>query len=388
MARNKVWLVLPWAPSHQGGVTGVVKQIAGHWGSREDLEPAVVVDDWDAVRPSRRPDAIYFRFQTLDVSSPFRLLLSSLALIVRLKRIWRVLRDEQVTAVNFHYTGLSPLGVAVLKSLGLYQGTLVISFHGTDVHPPINAFDKWLRKFCYQQAEAMVACSASLADRMATAFDFDRSRINVIFNGADAEIFKKSAPATPRLAGRLPRTYLVSIGAFIPRKAQTDLLDAFALTVHDYPALYLCLAGPTGQTLEALRQQAIRLGLASRVHFHVGLDPTDVAYLLAGATLCVQPALAESMPLSVLEAGAVGVPVAVSNIPGHDELVVDGQTGRLFKVRDPFDCSNVIKEMLGQPELSCQYAERLQFFVQSRLTWEQCVAKYALLYLKEWGVPI
>ena len=183
MTPRKVWMVIPWAPSYQGGVTGVVQQIISHWGSCEDLEPVLVVDCWDRPSLTKLPDAQYFRFQALGAPSLGRLLLSALRAPLTLWRTWRALRDEQVASVNFHYTGVSPWGVAFLKGLGVYRGTLVISFHGTDVRPPTSVTDGWLRSFCYKEANALVACSASLADRLAATLKIDRARISVIMNG-------------------------------------------------------------------------------------------------------------------------------------------------------------------------------------------------------------
>ena len=380
MTHRKVWLVLPWAPSNQGGVTAVVQNIIAHWGTCENLAPALVVDNWDTLQPTVHPDALYFRFQAIGASSTGRRLLSVLRTPFTLWRTWRVLRDEQVASVNFHYTGASPWGVAFLKRLGLYRGNLVISFHGTDVRPPANIADRWLRAYCYRHADALVACSASLADRMSTTLCVPRGRITVIFNGADTAVFRTDAPSTNRLVGKLPDNYVVNIGAFKTGKAHTDLLEAFTLAFRDQPAYHLCLAGADGPTLEATRKQAESLGLASRVHFFVGLTREDIAHLLAKASLCVQPSLAESLPLSVLEAGAVGVPVAVSNIPGHDELVRDGETGRLFRVNDPMHCAEVMTEMLANSEETHRQASRLQQRVTESLTWEACVANYKALY--------
>jgi glycosyltransferase involved in cell wall biosynthesis len=271
--------------------------------------------------------------------------------------------------------------VALLKRLGLYRGTLVISFHGTDVRPLANVADKWIKTFCYRHADALVACSASLADRMASTLGIDRARIEVIFNGADTAVFHANAPATSRLTNTLPETYVVNVGSFVPLKAHADLLEAFALAFRDRPALHLCLAGADGPTLQSIRVQAENLGLASRVHFFIGLEREDVAHLLAKASLCVQPSLSESLPLAVIEAGAVGVPVAVSDIPGHDELVREGETGHLFRAKDPTHCAEVMTKILADPVAAHELAMKFRQRVHTTLTWEACVNRYKALYI-------
>ena len=372
-------LVLPWSPDNQGGVTGVVQQLIAHWGDKQDLNPMLVVDDWDSSRASRRPDALYFRFAALCAVPMSRLPRALLRVPVALWRTWRLLKQEQVAAVNFHYTGNAPWGIAVLKRLGLYRGKLLISFHGTDVRPADDAMDDWLRSFCFRQADALVACSGSLANRMAATFQLARERISVILNGVDTEIFRSEAPHTTATQ-TLPDDYVVNVGAFIPRKAHVDLIDAFARAFADQPSVHLCLAGADGPTLAAVREQIQALGLGPRVHIFVGIGARDVAHLLARARLFVQTSLAESMPLSVLEAGAVGTPVAVSDIPGHDDLIVDHENGRLFAVSNPDACAAVMRDMLAERSTAQHLGTGFQRYIREHLTWTSCVEQYKGLY--------
>jgi glycosyltransferase involved in cell wall biosynthesis len=117
-----------------------------------------------------------------------------------------------------------------------------------------------------------------------------------------------------------------------------------------------------------------------RIHFFVGLQREAVAYLLASAELCVQAALAESFPLAVLEAGATGTPLAATNISGHDELIEDRATGRLFRSADPADCHRVISEMLSDPHATRAVAVALRSLVLDSFTWKHCVCAYGELY--------
>jgi glycosyltransferase involved in cell wall biosynthesis len=96
--------------------------------------------------------------------------------------------------------------------------------------------------------------------------------------------------------------------------------------------------------------------------------------------MCVQPALAESMPLAVLEAGAVGVPLAVSDIPGHDELIFLGSTGYRFAPGDPMDCARVMRAALRDAEGSIRMGLTFRERVLMELTWERSVQRYCRKY--------
>ncbi len=381
--KEKVFLVIPWAPSHQGGVTRVVQQIAAFWGDDEHCEPVLVVDDWAHPAEEWAGDALYFRFRASVFQRVVPSIVSLARLPLALRRIHRLLKAHSVAAVNFHYTDYSPLGVALLKRLKFYRGRLVISFHGTDVCHVPNLLERAARLFCLRSADALVACSNSLADRASQTFGIDRNRFDVIPNGVDVSIFHPEAPQTPLFqsdAGRLPADFIASIGSFIPRKGHETLIDAFATIAPQFPSLHLCIAGPQGPLIDELRAKAETLGLGQRIHLLVGISPQDVAHLLVRARLCVQAARAESMPLSMLEAGACGVPMAASNIAGHDELIFEGRTGRLFEVDHPQDCARVVSEMLRDPEGAKACAERFGRIIRSELTWSNCVARYRLLY--------
>lgn len=378
--KRKVFLVIPWALSHQGGVTKVVQQIGLFWGKDDFFQPVLAVDDWNHPVEHWSNGDLYFRFRALVIKGFLSSVFSVLRLPFALYKINRLLRVHSVAAVNFHYTDYSPLGIAILKRLKFYRGRLVISFHGTDVRHAPNALERMLHLFCLRSADALVACSSSLADRAAATFGLDRRRFDVVLNGVDVSIFRPGAPPTDALMGRLPEDFVVNIGSFIPRKAQLGLIDAFAMVAARFPQLHLCIAGPEGPLLPELREKVAGLGLGQRIHFFVGISAPDVAHLLTKARLCVQPALAESMPLSMLEAGACGVPVVASNIPGHDELIVDGETGRLFEVGNAPDCARVISEALLDAAAGRASAHRFRGFIHAHLTWPSCVGHYRRIY--------
>lgn len=357
----------------------MVQQLCTWWGNSA-VRPQLVVNDWQASKPGFRGNVLHIRLQAISAHLPLRFLASLRHVPVTLWRTHRALRSQNVVAVNFHYTDTAPFGIALLKRIGVFRGRLVISFHGTDVREVNGLLERLLLRFCYGAADALVACSTSLADRMAATLPVQRAQVVVVRNGVDTEVFRPDAALTSQLAGRLPLRYLVSVGAFIARKAHRHLLEAFRTVAWAHPDLHLVIAGAPGPLLEDTRGQAEALQLAERVHMLVGLKQGEVAGVLSRAELCVQPALAESMPLSVLEAGAAGVPLAVSRIPGHDELIQEGQTGYLFEPACSESCAQVILQALNHAAQAKSQAHRFRELVRSELTWATCVAAYHRLY--------
>ncbi len=380
MIKEKVLFVLPWSPSHQGGVTGVVLQLIENWPKEDSMDTCLAISDWNYPTVEHKSGALYFRFCVLGRLTFWGLSKAILRLPVSLYRTLVLLKANHVTAVNFHYPGFGPLGVALLKRLGLFGGRLILSYHGTDVYQPRSLVEKAIFNFLFNSADSIVACSKSLSDRMSAAFDLDFERIDVIYNGVNISIFNPSPAVPPAFKWELPDSFILCVGAFIPRKSHKTLLDAFGLLVTEYPKLHLCLAGADGPDRESLADHANAIGVEDKIHFFVNISPGEVAYLLSRASLCVQTALAESFPLAVLEAGAVGVPLAVSRIKGHDELIFEGETGWLFAAGDSENCFSVIVNALSNHGLSVEMAGKFRSRIVNDLTWRAAIEKYRRIY--------
>jgi len=371
--------VLPWAPDIVSGVNGVVRNLAKAMDNEGSLEPSIAVDSWVDWTPRQLGDALHFRFSIFGALSPVGLLKAVAVAPLRLWDTFRLLARQNVHAVNFHFPGTAPFGIAVLKRLGLFRGKLVLSYHGTDVAPPRGGVDRMIRRFMLESADHLVACSDGLAARMSSQFAIPLSRISVIVNGVDATVFDGVGRPDTRLPRELPRTFMLNVGAFIPRKNHALLLQALVLLKSRYPTLHLCIAGADGDERRALEDAARAHGLSDRVHLFIELDQYQVALLLSKATLCVQASLAESFPLAVLEAGASGIPVAVSDIPGHRELVCGGRTGRLFPLGNPAACADAIAAILDDPEAAGRVAAEQKERIRRELTWTSSMQQYERL---------
>lgn len=109
---------------------------------------------------------------------------------------------------------------------------------------------------------------------------------------------------------------LLMVGEFRKRKRHADAIRAFSKVVH--PQAQLVLAG-SGPLFEPMKQLAVSLGVADRVHF-LGLRD-DVAALMKTSRAVILPSSQEGLPRCVLEALSMGVPVIGSRIRGTTELL-------------------------------------------------------------------
>jgi glycosyltransferase involved in cell wall biosynthesis len=110
---------------------------------------------------------------------------------------------------------------------------------------------------------------------------------------------------------------------FWPHKNHERLLTATARIVREEPEFLLVLCGALDEGREKLHGRIKSLGLAPNVRLLPYLENADATALLEGAEFLVFPSLFEGFGLPVLEAMALGTPVACSDLPALLEVARD-----------------------------------------------------------------
>jgi glycosyltransferase involved in cell wall biosynthesis len=160
----------------------------------------------------------------------------------------------------------------------------------------------------------------------------NRDNTTVIPNAVDVA-------ATPRasLEGDPPR--VISVGRLKEPKDFVGLVRALAQI--DTPLRAAIIGdGPDRPDVEAAANDVELLG-----------ERNDVLVQLAASDVFALWSNSEGMPMSVVEAMAVGLPVVASAVGGIPELVQDGVTGVLVPAGDEAALSEALTRLLGDPRL-------------------------------------
>jgi glycosyltransferase involved in cell wall biosynthesis len=152
-------------------------------------------------------------------------------------------------------------------------------------------------------------------------------------------------------AGRAPT--ILAAGRLHPKKGYDTLLDALSLLEQEGFAFNAVIAGE-GDERERLEAQARRLNLAGNVSLPGWVD--DMPAFLAKGDIFAFPSRQEGFPLMLLEAMASGLPVVATAIPGVDEMVADGQTGRSIRPDDARQLAGAIRSIAIDPAASIAMA--------------------------------
>lgn len=178
--------------------------------------------------------------------------------------------------------------------------------------------------------DAVAACSEAVAVDARRVYGLGST---VIPNAVDTERFRPIDPAEKRrLRDRLglppDARIAVVVGGLIARKAPDVALDAFSASRWRRDGGLLVFVGD-GPLAPSLAQRA----RGSPVRFAGRVD--DVAPFLQAADALVSASRSEGLPNAILEAMACGIPVALSDIEPHCEIMAQAPGGgSLGRVND------------------------------------------------------
>lgn len=164
--------------------------------------------------------------------------------------------------------------------------------------------------------------------------------------GIELQEFTEVLPERARERFGIPPTapLLLYVGRLAREKRVALLLEACALLP---PDVWLLLVGD-GPEGDALKAFARRLGVAGRVVFAGSQEHPTVVEALCAADVFVFPSETETLGLAVIEAMAAGRPVVAVRGGAMEDVVCDGETGRLV-APEPAALAEGVRGLLEDP---------------------------------------
>lgn len=201
-------------------------------------------------------------------------------------------------------------------------------------------------------------------------------RIEYIANGVDLQpVARLRAEREQQRASATGRAPVIGyIGQLISRKNVGDLIRIYQRLADRVPGLRLVIVGD-GDERAALEAQAAQLDCHDRVEFRGFVDnPLDHLQEFDLFVLCSS---LEGIPRCLMEAMAMGVPIAAYAIPGVDQLITHEQTGLLAPLGDSDALGRCCERILTDTAL----AGSLQAAATQRVHEDFSAARMAAAYL-------
>ena len=252
-----------------------------------------------------------------------------------------------------------------------------------------------LSTFCEQTAleaaDAVIAVSQGMRQDVLSCYPkVDPSRVHVIHNGVDPEIYRPlTSEATLAKLGVEPGRPYAFFNGRITRQKGLQLLLAAALKIDPTYQLVIVASSPDtpeiGAEVAALAER-VRAERGNLVWIDRFLPLEELIHLHSSASVFVCPSIYEPFGLVNLEAMACETAVVASRVGGIPEIVVDGETGYLVDYDpenpDSFiaDLAARVEQLLADPALATRMGKAGRERALQHFSWTAIAARTVELY--------
>lgn len=330
---------------------------------------------------NRGHEVIYFSFKNkvnsdpliqkyfLNESSKFESVINSVYNRKAAKKIELLIREENPDIAHLHsfWGGLTPSILIVLRK---YNIPIVHTVHDYNLICPVttsidhqgniceackgNKFYKGTLKRCYRG-------SFLKSFILSTALFFRRKFFNPVklingwifvswftyykhlqfipnlINSDVINLYNFNPNSFLKSINKFERKYFLYFGRLSHEKGLVTLINAFS-HIRD---LKLVIAG-TGPQETYLKDKVQNLG-CDNIEFVGFKSGEDLNSIISNASFNIVPSeWWENNPLSIIEAYSMGIPVIGANVGGIPEIIVEGETGFLFEMKNVEDLLKVI----------------------------------------------
>ena len=234
----------------------------------------------------------------------------------------------------------------------------------------------WYRRIALGRSAALVVCSHGLEAIARAEWHQPAPRIRHITNGiATAAYAHKPPPNTlPRIIKRPGELWLGTLAGLRAVKNLPRLVRAFAALPDPWQLVIL----GQGPEAEAIRAEALRLGIGHRVHLpgHVA-DPARVIGLF---DLFALSSDSEQAPISVLEAMAAGLAVAATDVGDVRAMLAEANRRFVVPAHNEAALATTLAELAGDAALRTKLGAENRARARAEFDEAAMIAAYRALY--------
>jgi glycosyltransferase involved in cell wall biosynthesis len=297
-------------------------------------------------------------------------LVGTLGILPKSIYLARELERRGVTHVHAHFATHPAMAAFLIHRLTGIEYSFTAHAHDIYVHRAM------LRE---KAAEARFVATISDHNRRLLAEYAPLEKIEVVHCGIDLDRYPvRATPPSP--------FEIVSVASLQPYKGIECLIRACAhlRTLTDAP--FRCRVAGGGELERPLRRLITELGLGDCVELLGPQTEEVVAALLQQAHCFALPSTVEpngkmdGLPVALMEALAVGLPVVASDLSGIPELIEDGVSGLLVPPADPDALAAALAAVQAEPERAAELGRAGRARVEAGFTSERSAAQLAVLF--------
>ncbi|MEP7075255.1 MAG: glycosyltransferase family 4 protein [Acidobacteriota bacterium] len=274
--------------------------------------------------------------------------------------VWTILhnyRNIEICIIEIYSGRAFVLADAATFLTKLLRIPAILVLHGGSLPDFTERHLRWVKRVL-GRASALVAPSTFLADKLSTV----GIELKIIPNVIDLDSY----------AHRLRSTIapnLLWMRSFHPIYNPHLALEAFAAIKRRVPKATLVMAGVDKGLEPEIKEMAKEMGLDAAVRFPGFLGKEEKIKEFSAADIFINTNRVDNMPVAVIEACAMGVPVVATSVGGIPDLITNEHDGLLVQDDDARAMAEGVMALLESPELA-ERISRNGRLLAGRSSWE------------------
>lgn len=292
-------------------------------------------------------------------------------------RLYRFIKENKIQLIQIHGLRANLIGRVIGRLAGTQK--IISTIHGIDT------WRKWYHTFLDRLTgiwvDKFISVSESGKEIFVRREKFPASKIVTIHNGIDLSLFNRVRFNTSKLKKELGLENNIIIGEVAnirSMKGHVDVIEAIPAVIEHYPNVKFLFVGRDDSKGKIPQLAQNKIG-GDFVLF-LGYQE-NIPELLSIFDIFILPSHSEGLPLSILEAMAMELPVIATNVGGIPEIIVNGETGILIEPHRPDKLAQALLELLANPQQRHNWGEMGRKRVEEEFSLNKMIQNVEELYL-------
>jgi glycosyltransferase involved in cell wall biosynthesis/O-antigen ligase len=258
--------------------------------------------------------------------------------------LWRHCRRAGLRHIHAHFANVASDVAMLAAEVGGPEWSWSFTMHG-----PTELYDvSWFRLARKVERAEFVVCISDFARSQLMGLVDSRhwSKLAVVHCGVDTDALEPRETAPD---DSYP-VQVICVGRLVPVKGQLLLLEAVAELAAEGHEIQLVLVGD-GPMRQQLERAARDLEIDDQVEITGALGHPEVVDRVSCADVFCLPSFAEGVPVALMEAMALGVPILTTRVMGIPELVEDEISGLLVAPGTKSELVTKLRRLIEDPLL-------------------------------------
>ena len=308
---------------------------------------------------------------------------------VSLLKLWRLMKKNNFDIVHTHMTKASILGRLAARLAG--AKVVIMTGHGLTGILENTISNKFAQKafvlveWLWARLFTDIVILVNESDKKSIVFQgiIPKKKIKVVLNGINlTRLTPIKTPIEKRKELNISEDVyvIIMVGRLCNQKAPEIFIRAAEKIQTQRNDICFLLVGD-GPKLKIIREMITDFPFPSQIK--VLGNRYDIVDLLSVSDLFVLPSIYEGMPISILEAMALDLPVIASDVPGNRSLVKHNQTGMLVPVNNTNELANMMIRVLQDEYLKKRLTTTAKQMVKKDYTAAIMTTKTTDIYINQ-----